>query len=153
MRSPFAKTMLDSINMSNTARRVDLRSLITGVSPEAYKLLEACLNFDPHLRCSAEQVSERNGRKHNLEAQPASRAKERVSQSRKLGSRSAASLLMGKTEIPTKRGGKKVQNAHIRLACLVTTRHWRTLTWQSSTTQTRSPSFLMAPSSSTWTTM
>jgi len=55
MRSPFAKTMLDSITPSNQ-RRVDLRTLITGVSPDAYKLLEACLNFDPHLRCSAEQV-------------------------------------------------------------------------------------------------
>merc|ERR1719446_414516 len=55
MRSPFAKTMLESVS-SSQMRRVDLRSLIPGVSPEAYKLLEACLNFDPALRCSAEQA-------------------------------------------------------------------------------------------------
>lgn len=56
MRSPFAKTMLESVGSAATARPVDLRALIPGVSPEAYKLLEACLNFDPQLRCSAEQA-------------------------------------------------------------------------------------------------
>jgi len=55
MRSPFAKTMLESIASTN-ARKVDLRTLIPSASPEAYKLLDACLNFDPHLRCSAEQA-------------------------------------------------------------------------------------------------
>ena len=56
MRSPFAKTMLESIGSAAHARKVDLRTLIPGASPEAYKLLDACLNFDPHLRCSAEQA-------------------------------------------------------------------------------------------------
>jgi len=53
MKSSFSKTMLESIPPQ---RRVDLRALLQGVSADAHKLLELCLNFDPAKRCSAEEA-------------------------------------------------------------------------------------------------
>lgn len=56
MQSPFAATMLNDVCKQPTLRKVDLRTLIQGVDQDAYTLLEACLNFDPNKRCTAEQA-------------------------------------------------------------------------------------------------
>lgn len=55
MRSSFASTMLESIPPQ---RKVELRNLLQGVSPEVHNLLSLCLNFDPEHRCSAVQALE-----------------------------------------------------------------------------------------------
>lgn len=56
MASPFAATMVNDVCKQPTLRKVDIRTLIQGVAPEAYKLLEKCLNFDPKMRCTAEEA-------------------------------------------------------------------------------------------------
>ena len=56
LRSPFAKAMLEQAANSGQpsqhgGRGVGLRGLIPNQSPEAFDLLESCLQFDPLRRC------------------------------------------------------------------------------------------------------
>ena len=67
LRSPFAKTMLEqAASMSNRSKapsnnamkphgEAGLKGLIPNQPPEAYSLLEGCLQFDPSRRCRYER--------------------------------------------------------------------------------------------------
>uniref|UniRef100_A0A7S2CJN2 Mitogen-activated protein kinase n=1 Tax=Florenciella parvula TaxID=236787 RepID=A0A7S2CJN2_9STRA len=57
MKSPFAATMLQSLAKQRSINLQDmLADVPQHVGPEAHKLLESCLNFNPSMRCTAEEA-------------------------------------------------------------------------------------------------